>query len=355
MKKELSKLVTISLLFILFVGCSSILLDEDEANTNENNFQILWEEFDEHYASFITKGINWDSLYTVYQPQAVQATDEGALFSVCTRLLDELDDSHVGIDGPGMYHTSNFNKEIEAADQFDLSLVEGYLQSGSNNVHFSPYSTGFVYGKIGDDIGYIFIVGFDDDDESGWEDSIDKVLAQLAECKSLIVDIRINPGGTDEVAHRIASAFCSKPVHAYSVQTKSGPAHDAFDTPTPHYLSPGKVTFTKPVVLLTNKFVISAAEVFALLMNSQPHVTQIGDTTSGAFSDVSNTKFLPNGWSFSLSHQLYTYPNGTSPEGVGEVPDIYIVNPNLYIKENMNTRKDLVLERAIDFLRSRID
>ncbi|MEQ9440881.1 MAG: S41 family peptidase [Cyclobacteriaceae bacterium] len=53
------------------------------------------------------------------------------------------------------------------------------------------------------------------------------------------------------------------------------------------------------MLLLTNRYTISAGETFTLAMHSFNQVTQMGDTTTGAFSDAVGRE-LPNGWMFSL-------------------------------------------------------
>lgn len=104
--------------------------------------------------------------------------------------------------------------------------------------------------------------------------------------------------------------------------------------------------YTKPVIVLTDRRTISAGEIFLLHMNSFSHVTQIGDTTAGDFSTVSNMRFLPNGWTYVYSIQKFLLPNGNSLDGIGHVPDIYMKNTVSEIKSSV----DKVLEGAFDYL-----
>ncbi|MFK8057755.1 MAG: hypothetical protein AB8F78_16630 [Saprospiraceae bacterium] len=55
---------------------------------------------------------------------------------------------------------------------------------------------------------------------------------------------------------------------------------------------------------------------------------------------------LPNGWELGFPTQFYLYPDGTSPEGVGIVPDIYLRNDTLDVQNGI----DRELEKAIDLL-----
>jgi len=53
---------------------------------------------------------------------------------------------------------------------------------------------------------------------------------------------------------------------------------------------------------------VSAAEIFLLQMNAFDHVVQMGDYTAGDFSDGSMRRFLPNGWEYQYSVQMFLQP-----------------------------------------------
>jgi carboxyl-terminal processing protease len=55
---------------------------------------------------------------------------------------------------------------------------------------------------------------------------------------------------------------------------------------------------------------------------------------------------LPNGWTLNYPCTLTTLADGSSPEGIGTIPEIYVDNTSTDIIEG----NDKVLERAIDFL-----
>ncbi len=80
-------------------------------------------------------------------------------------------------------------------------------------------------------------------------------------------------------------------------------------------------------------------------MITQPHITQVGDTTAGGFSDVL-ARELPNGWLYFTSVGDYRDANGKSMEGKGIAPVKRIVNT----KEDIQSGKDMVLEEAVKML-----
>ncbi|MFP3490731.1 hypothetical protein R0K20_24355, partial [Staphylococcus sp. SIMBA_130] len=61
---------------------------------------------------------------------------------------------------------------------------------------------------------------------------------------------------------------------------------------------------------------------------------QMGDTTAGDFSTVSNMRFLPNGWRYVYSIQQFLLPNGRSLDGIGHVPEIYVKNTEYTVNNN---------------------
>jgi tetratricopeptide (TPR) repeat protein len=58
-------------------------------------------------------------------------------------------------------------------------------------------------------------------------------------------------------------------------------------------------------------------------MRVLPHVTLVGDFTSGCFADA-NWSELPNGWRYSYSKNLFVDYAGRSWEGIGVPPDIMV-------------------------------
>jgi tetratricopeptide (TPR) repeat protein len=58
-------------------------------------------------------------------------------------------------------------------------------------------------------------------------------------------------------------------------------------------------------------------------MRVLPHVTVVGDTTSGCFADMEWFD-LPNGWRYSLSKNLFVDYDGRCWEGVGVPPDVLV-------------------------------
>ena len=342
--------ITFMIVSLFWVACEGLLIGEDPVNSPEDNFQILWDEFDRWYAGFIVRNIDWDSLYTVYRPQVTPQTSDAELWDIVTAMLNHLDDLHTDIRDidRGMFFDAYYTLKPPYPKEFNLNAIkENYL----NNMYQLAGEGRLLYGQLTDQIGYIYIENFkgrkSSFDPPEWAEDIDRIISQFENLKGLIIDIRHAIGGEDLTALRLAGAFADAKRFVFTVQTRNGPEHDDFDEPIKRYVEPlGPKQFTKPIVLITDYATPSAAEAFALSMASLPHVTHIGDSTAGAHSAQSNARYLPNGWVYHMSHQLTKTPDGRSPEGIGVVPDILISNTEAEIRAGT----DKVLEFAIDYL-----
>ena len=339
-------------LFLLFLliggfsaGCENLFLGSDEPNNPEHNFELLWNDFDQHYALFEVKNIDWDSLYTVYRPMVTPTTSDEELWDIITEMLDELDDEHVKLripaDQPEDYivFASGAEKNEHALEEFSIQLIAGQYAEAL----YQKYDY-FSFGKLYDhNIGYIHLIAM-----LGLDGKVVyKALEELGDVDAIIVDVRNNIGGADEYSSGFADGFSDDEHFIYTVETRNGPAYSDFDAPIEFYTQPGTTnSFTKPVVLLTDEYTISAGEIFTLNMKAFDHVTHIGDTTAGAHSDVGAARFLPNGWTYEYSIMKYLMPDGRSLEGIGIVPDIFIQNTKADIENN----RDKVLEYAIQYL-----
>lgn len=342
----MQKRFNIFFLIIFLSSCEEVFLGPNEPNTAAHNFDLLWNDFDKHYALFDVKGINWDSLYQVYRPRVNSETTDHQLWEIMIDLLEHLDDSHTVLyfrEDRNEYRSGFALGSKAVEEEFSLSLIkrtyiEGFTKiQGEGNLN---------YGKIkGKDIGYIFLKEENGDDPEG---AMEKIMESLRGYKAIIVDIRTNSGGNSlQYPKTIAGAFSDGEHLIATLQTRNGPSQSDFNEKVRiSTQKTGDQQFLKPVILLTDRATISGGEYFALHMKSFAHVTHIGDTTSGDFSAASTRRFLPNGWTYQYSIMMLLEADGKSPEGIGMIPDIFIKNT----KADIDKGDDVVLEKALEFL-----
>lgn len=337
----------------LLGSCRKALFGDDVASDDYVAiFDILWDDFDRHYAPFEVRGVNWDSLYTVYRPKVSPTMGKDSLFNVFSSMLDHLDDLHVWISGQDENRYYSFNSGYlkrymtcwwwdcwiwetgNIPSSFDWSL---YLDYNIRCAKIAKRNIGYIY------IGQMYNYNIN---------LIDSAFEKVWDMDALIIDVRTNGGGNVEYSERIAGHISDNTDTVIISQFRNGRLHSSFSEPfyhtNPKY---GKEQFTKPIVLLTNQLTGSAAEWFTLAAKTYKHVTHIGDTTAGAFSCISSVRMLPNGWTYRYPIQKVSCADGTTREGVGNIPDIVIQN----LEEENGQWSDRVHDAALDYIKKEYD
>lgn len=310
-------------------------------SNNAQVFDALWSDFDLHYSFFEAKRVNWDSVRTIYRPRALAATNDGELARVLSEMLAGLRDRHVSLAPKGLPAAITYlTRSDSAAAPFDVGLIERKYVQGATCT-----SGGHVcYGMAAPNVGYLRIPTFEGKD---WVGELDQALASLGGVASLIVDVRGNPGGTQQTAIDAAGRFAtSTATYAYA-KYRNGPKHTDFTGLAPQVVSPaGPTQFRGRIILLTNRKVYSSAEDFVLALRVFPNVTTVGDTTAGA-SGRPMTRELPNGWTYQLSTWVEYTAEKQFFENVGLAPKVYVAAQQADVARGV----DPILERAISLAR----
>jgi len=343
--KKSNKICTFILILLTFsyLQCSPLVGPEPE-NTPTNNFEILWEDFDLHYALFDYKNVNWDSLYNVHSSLISENTTDTELFDILSNLIAPLNDPHITLKGMGRVYRSG-SDSVEKINPFSLEIIKSnYMQT------WDTAGNGyFTYGTLDDGTGYIHISSFSNtgglaNTVNKWAKDIDKVVETFSSSHKLIIDIRGNGGGSPANVEHIASRFFDQERDYLYTRYRNGPKHNDL---TPHKLSSitpgGNCSFNGEIMLLTDNNTASAAEHFTLAMRTLPYVTHFGDTTTGIFAE-NMERDIPNGWLYTLTHCLITSIDNICYEGTGIPPDIYVINTDDDIANSI----DNVLELALD-------
>ena len=338
----LTRTVGLMLLSVL-LSCGKTLVGSDPANTPQNNFQILWDDFDRYYVFFQYKNVDWQALYDIYAPQVTDQVDDRALFDILFAMLAHLNDGHIDLIAPFKSVNARYTDERpQPKSTLNLDLVKSkYLNS-----EFQTAGNGFfTAGQISDTIGYLHIASFRSGGGNLWVEAIDPIVNKFFDHRGFIVDVRGNSGGNSNNADAIAGRFADQKRVSALLQSRNGPRHSDFGPIEKKYVEPaGNKQFTKPIVVLTDRVTASSAEYFVLAMKQFSYVTVLGDFTSGASAN-NIFRELPNGWIYRLSVQEWLSVDNVSHEGVGIPPDIR-VSPS-----DADMEKDAVIEMAIQLLK----
>ncbi|MGB3077073.1 MAG: S41 family peptidase [Chitinophagales bacterium] len=337
-----TQLLLLSFLSIAFASCEKTLLESEVSNDPVSNFEALWKGYDEWYGLFDAKEIDWQETYNQYSQLVTMQTTDAGLKEIFHSMIDPLNDNHVYVittaNEPRI--ESGIFDTLKVQTDFSLDVVKENYVTG-----FTHYGAAIDYGTLPGNIGYLHLGDFIPS-QHFYEDALDQIMDELQHTDGMVIDIRDNPGGNDATAQLVAGRFASQQALYMTVRKKSGPSHNDFTEPFEWYVQPeGKTQYLKPVILLTSRWTESAGETFTLAMQQLSTVTQLGDYTSGAFSD-NIARELPNGWFYFISIGDYRDASGNSLEGIGVQPDIQLVNT----KEETLSGVDKELEKAMELL-----
>ncbi|MCR4964531.1 MAG: S41 family peptidase [Bacteroidales bacterium] len=304
-----------SLVALVFTSCEHAILRENEPKDPVSVFEYLWNKVDQQYVFFDIKGVNWDSVHTVYRAQVYNEMTGDSLFRVCGNMLRELKDGHTDL-------LSDFN--IMSSDTIIYnSIAHSNINNDVVNLNYltlDAYTTGsFRHNSIRDGkVGYIRYTSFSNDIT---DYDLIYLLALYDECDGLILDLRQNGGGSADNIYKLLSIFDCHKQPLYTMQTKSGPDHNDFTTAETAYAPEKGILdkpYTKPVAVLIDRGSFSATSYFAICTQAFDNIQLFGDYTGGGLG-MPNGGLLPNGWMyrFSVTRSIAldggNYENGVPP------------------------------------------
>ena len=332
-----------SLLYIIMcipLLCLSSCIDEDEYdNSPQGNFEALWKILDEHYCFFDYKrdayGLDWNEVRARYSNRIDATMNSDQLFEVLSDMLAELRDGHVNLSSTGNLARYWTWKEGYPANSSD-SLYRRYLGTDYK------IAAGASYRVLDDNIGYVRYESFLDGMGEG---NLDKMLINLMFCQGLIIDVRDNGGGNLTYAERFAARFFNERTHVGYIQHKTGKGHSDFSSLDEQWLDPSSnIRWHKPVCVLTNRGVYSAANEFVKYMKQCPLATVVGDATGGG-AGMPFSSSIPNGWSVRFSACPMYDASGQSTE-FGIAPDVKVD----LLQEDFLRGEDTIIETARSIL-----
>ena len=302
------------LVFFLSLAFASCVDEEEFDDTPTGNFEALWKIIDERYCFFDYKGeeygLDWNAVHAKYRARVNDRMSDDQLFEVMADMLAELRDGHVNLSRAADFARYWSWQEAYPANVSD-SLLRRYLGTDYK------IAAGLQYRVLDDNIGYVRYESFSD---AIGEGNIDEVISRLMLCRGLIIDIRGNGGGTLTNAERLAARFTNEPVLVGYIQHKTGPGHSDFSAMEEQWIEPSaRLRWQKPVCVLANRGVYSAANEFVKYMSRFPQVTIVGDRTGGG-AGLPFSNSLPNGWAVRFSACPMYDADGQSTE-FGIAPD----------------------------------
>jgi carboxyl-terminal processing protease len=172
-----------------------------------------------------------------------------------------------------------------------------------------------------------------------------------AQIRGIILDIRINGGGSSDNAYRIISKLIDNEIETSRWKTRRYlPAYRSWGQPEEWFeMRPAKIspsegpTYTGPLVVLIGSHTVSAAEDFVVPLDYVNRALLIGSKTAGTTGNPL-TVTLPGGGVFRVCSKRDSYPDGKEFVGFGINPDIAVEPTQLDIYEG----RDPTLAKAIE-------
>ncbi|GAA3129651.1 peptidase [Streptosporangium carneum] len=321
-------------------------------------FDVFWTTFAENYLDFGAKGVDWRAVRDRYRPRVNANTSDERLFEILTAMIKPLGDAHTGVswDDEHFYFggrpgTRAHEPLAELRARVDKAVARNLgapLRTWANGeVGYADLPDGLGYLRVTGMAGYTKGAGGLAADRAELDRALDAVFtaSRVRDLRGLIVDVRYNTGGYDDLGLRIASRLTGRPYTAYTKRARNHPADPArFTRPGTITVKPARAPiYTGPVAVLTGDLTVSAGETFVMgLMERGPEPLRIGVETQGAFSDILS-RTLPNGWQFGLSNEDYRTRAGRTFEGAGIPPH---VRTPVFTDEELDSGRDSALDEA---------
>ncbi|HKU17196.1 MAG TPA: S41 family peptidase [Steroidobacteraceae bacterium] len=317
------------------------------------NFAVFSQYFAENYA-FMRAGevdVDWSTLSAKIGASLRPTSSQAELLAALESAIRPLRDAHVRVTDAG---DTRIASSLPLQEQY---LLMGYIaDSGIDpaTVPRAAISTRFheatrsharsqarvqlreqlreqlVSGWLDRDLGYIAVHSFAglasedstaEPDRAAMHAAMLNVLSDLRGARGIVIDLRFNGGGYDPVALEFVGFFTAQRRLAY---TKQAWFEGRTVTDTPIYLAPAtQAPYTGPLAVLVSDGTASGAEIALLALRELPRRTFVGQPSRGILSDTLPSK-LPNGWSVTLSNEIYATPQGVVYERIRIPVDIAV-------------------------------
>ncbi len=271
-------------------------------------FDKAWSLVGDRYWDRAMGGNDWNAIRDSYYPRAMGARDEKQLYAVINRMLDQLDDSHVYATPPRSVRWEEAAEGPEMPEARRATMLDGGLLLVTLN-QFEP----------GDD---------------RW---LAREIARAPALRGVVLDLRSNVGGRDDVLDRVAGLFTTRREVLIRLTGKR-----VIEEKT---RGAGPRSYHGPLAIIVGPNTASAAEILAFFLGESGRAETVGERTAGAVTGGVDHD-LPGGGKLTIAEYDIQTANGTRLEGNGFTP-----------RHRVATAKgprDLALEKAVALVRVRV-
>lgn len=299
------RLARLSLLLCLLAG-PAISGAARKAPINERIFDRAWTLVGDRYWDRSMAGNDWVAVRDRYYPQAIAARDEKQLYAVINRMLDQLDDSHVYATSPAEMRWSE-----EPPEDRDMPAARSAtrLEGGLLLLRFNQFDPG----------------------DDRW---IRDEIRATEGLRGVILDLRDNGGGRDDVLDRVAGMFTTRKTLLIRLHGRRNIEETTRGA--------GPNAYQGPLAVIVGPDTASAAEILAFFLAESGRAYSIGERSAGAVTGGVDHD-LPGGGRLTIAEYDIRTANGTRLEGNGFTPR--------YRVPSARKPNDAALAKAVTLLR----
>lgn len=196
---------------------------------------------------------------------------------------------------------------------------------------------------LDNNVGYIKLIMFDADIANQFEQHLNALLAKGI--KSLVIDVRDDPGGAYDQVLKIADRLLPKALIVYT-EDKNKKKEEQWSNDT---------QLNMPIAVLINGNSASASEILAGSLKDNKKATLVGSKSFGK-GLVQEVRQLADGSGLKVTVARYYTPSGVCIQGKGIAPDVAVDLPDKYKQvpvSQVPREDDTQLKKALEILKTK--
>jgi len=299
-----------------------------------NRFEQAWKLVKDYYYDLNYRGVDWDEVGERYRRLVAAATSWKEVYELLDEMYRELGDDHSRVLSPpearlalrgALCYPLPFPVPPE-----DISSEEKEWQSEPSSDSEDDYEWGSFGYSIKGHVGYLRLPNLVDETAAS---SLEEAVRTLEEQNVIgyVLDIRGNPGGLALTMAEVAGVFMRGLPWRIVTRTKGV-------MPQPTIPFWGKPLTTKPLVVLIDGGVNSAAEGLAGALKQAGRATLVGERTAGN-TEVILPYCFPDGGVAMLASGVLAPFKGPTWEGRGVEPDIEVAGDDAQLERALQVIK----------------
>lgn len=230
----------------------------------------------------------------------------------------------------------------------ELKIHRGGLEPFSVKLTRAIILVNPVKFRLEKNIGYLRVTHFNDQTTSKLKAAYETLRKMDPSLKSIVLDLRDNPGGTLEEAVSVSSLFLESKLPIVQVRGREESSHVTYRA------KGGDIFKGLPVIVLINNGSASASEIVAGALRDHKRAVLVGTKTYGKGSVQVVLPLGDDRGGIKLTIARFYTPSGAEIQEKGIAPDVLVESKAMIEIEKalsanfLKAEKDDVLQRALD-------